>query len=493
MSQDVAGSQLLVTTSLGGSLLQLLMADDIVPGSDVSYQLCKSIYIYHPLGKKMADSPVVVAMSRPRKRVVQGAPNEVMEEFNRVWAEIKGDELVQNTHSISRIYGISSLILGVEGEDEGAPVDLQRISGKRVYFNILDPLNTSGSLVLSQIPTSPTFNKPVTVRSNGKVYHPSRFHVVMNEQPVYLAYTVSAFGFVGRSVYQRALFPLKSYIRSMIANDMVLTKLGLLVAKQKKPGSIIDNIMSLAAGIKRTLLKEAQTGQVLSIDVDEAIETLNMMNVDGAGGFARTNVLKDTATAADMPAVMLENETMVGGFGEGTEDAKNISRYIDGVRGIMEPTYRFLEPVAMHRAWTPEFYKRIQALYPENWGSRSYDDAFSEWRNNYHAEWESFLVEPESESVEVEKTKNESIVAVAQTLLPELDPENQARVMQWMVDNVQENKRLFPHELEMDWDALNDYMEDEAERKREMLEAGAMAGGDEEDGAVAKKFGKMSG
>lgn len=492
MSQDpVASSQLLVTTSVGGSLLSLLMAPDIEPGSDVSYQLCKSIYIYHPLGKKMADTPIVVAMSRPRKRVVQGAPNEVMEEFNREWARMKGDDLVLNTHSVSRIYGISSLVLGIDGEDDSVPADLWKIWDKKVYFNILDPLNTAGSLVLSQIPTSPHFNKPVTVRTQGKAFHPSRFSVVMNEQPVYLAYSVSAFGFVGRSVYQRALFPLKSYIRSMIANDMILTKLGLLVVKKKKPGSLVDNIMLKVAGIARELLKQAQTGQVLQIDVEESIETLNMMNVDGAGTFARTNVLKDVATAADMPAVMLENETMVGGFGEGTEDAKNISRYIDGVRGHIEPSYAFLEPVAMHRAWSPEFYKRIQVLYPDQYGSRQYEDAFMEWRNKYHAEWESFLVEPESESVNVEKTKNESVVAVAQTLLAQVDPENKLVVIQWMLDNIQENKRLFPHEMDLDVDALKDYLEQQAEQAQAAAEAAAAGDEGAEGGPVSKKFGRM--
>ena len=492
MSGELDNSQLLVTTSVGGSLLNLLMADDIVPGADAGYQLCKNIYIYHPLGKKMADTPVIVAQSRPRKRVVQGAPNEVMEEFNREWARMRGDDLVLNTHSVSRIYGIGSIVLIVEGEDAAQPVDLWKVWNKRVSFNILDPLNTAGSLVLSQIPTSPNFNKPVTVRTQGKAFHPSRFDVAMNEQPVYLAYTVSAFGFVGRSVYQRALFPLKSYVRSMVANDMILTKLGLLVAKRKKPGSIIDNIMTKVAGLARELLKQAQTGQVLQIDVEESIETLNMQNVDGAGNFARTNVIKDVATAADMPAKMLDNETLVSGFGEGTEDAKNISRYIDGIRGHIEPTYTFLEPVAMHRAWNPEFYKRIQALYPDSWGKRPYEDAFSEWRQNYHAEWESFLVEPESDSVEVEKTKNESVVAVAQTLLAQVDPENKLVVIQWMLDNIQENKRLFPHEMELDGDALKQYLEDQAQQAQAAAEAAAAGGGGDDD-AVAKRFGSMRG
>lgn len=479
-------SQLYVTTALGGQLMGLLMAPDIEPGSDPGYQLCKTLYLYHPLGRKMAEAPLTLALAQRRTRVVQDAPNEVMEEFDRVWDLTRADMLVKNVFSLARIYGLATLVVLVEGEKADKPLDPWKIWDKRLSFNVLDPLNTSGSLVLTQVPTSPDFAKPVTVRANGLTFHPSRFDVVMNEQPLYIAYTSSAFGFVGRSVYQRALYPLKSFIRSMIADDMIATKLGLLVAKQKKASSVIDNVMLKVAGAKRALLQQAQTGQVLSIDVEEAIETLNMMNVDGAGKYSRENILKNVATAADMPAVILENETMVAGFGEGTEDAKNIARYVEGVRKEMEPSYAFLEPLAMHRAWNPNFYARIQTLYPDRYQGVSYEDAFTEWRDNYHAEWPSFLIEPESEQVNVEKIKNESIVAVAQTLLDKLDPENQVRVMQWLVDNVQENKRLFPHEVELDWDAAVEHAEEQAEQAQAAAEAGG-----EDDTSVAKKAGSF--
>lgn len=492
MSETFNSANVVVASSaLGGSLMQMLMADDIVPGSDPGYELCKIIYLYHPLGQKMAETPLNIAQSQQRERVVQDAPNEVMEEFDRIWLKLKADDLIKNTMRISRIYGIGSVIMLVDGDDPAQPLDVSKLWKGRLAFNVLDPLNTSGSLVLSQIPTSPSFNKPVTVRTNGMTIHPTRFEVVMNEEPVYIAYTASAFGFVGRSVYQRALFPLKSFVRSMIADDMIATKLGLLVAKQKAPGSIIDQVMSTVAGIKRGLLKQAQTGQVLSIDTEEAIETLNMMNVDGAGKYSRDNILKNVATSADMPAKLLDNETMVAGFGEGQEDAKNIARYIDGVRDSMDQLYQFFENITMHVAWNPDFYETIQRQYPERFKNRSYDDAFMEWRDNYSAEWPSLLIEPESETIKVEDVKLQATVAFLQTLLPELDPENQGRVIQWATDNISENKQLFPHELDLDYDMLTEHMETKAQQPPDATGGDGQEDMEKNVGPEAKKFGKF--
>jgi hypothetical protein len=486
VAEQLASSEISVEPSvLGNELLSILMAPNIQPGSDPSYQLCKTIYLYHPLGQKMAESPINMAQSQARELTIQDAPEEVVQAFSKEWEKIGANGLIHNTMRLSRVYGISSLVVGCEEEKSDQPLQLEKIWSQALWFNVLDPLNTAGSLVLSQIPTAEDFTKPVVVRASGQVFHRSRYQVVMNENPIYLAYTTSAFGFVGRSVYQRALFPLKSFIRSMVADDMIATKLGLLIAKMKMPGSVLDKIMAKIAGLKRALLKQAQTGQVLSIDVEEEIETLNMQNVDGAGTFARGNILKNVATAADMPAKLLENETMVEGFGEGTEDAKTIARYIELIRMKMQPLYAFFDNLVQYRAWNPEFYKRMQNLHPTLYGDREYEDVFSEWRTNFAAEWPSLLIEPESEEVKVEQTKYEAIVAAAQTMLPELDPENKARLMQWVTDNLNENKMLFPHALELDLDELRDFQEEQQEKQEEQAEkqlealaqGGAAAGG----------------
>jgi hypothetical protein len=483
-------------SSLSSALMDVLMAPDIQPGSDPSYQTCKTIYTSHPLGGKMVDAPIKMAQSQKREITVQDAPDEVIEAFEQEWEKIGADGHIRNVKRLSRIYGIAALIMGCKDLPSEQPLEMTKLWELPIFFNALDPLNTAGSLVLNQVPTAADFNKPVNVTVNGQTYHRSRYQVVMNEEPIYLEYTNSAFGFVGRSVYQRALFPLKSFIRSMIADDMVVTKLGLLVAKQKTPGSVVNNVMQRIAGVKRSLLKQAQTGQVMQIDVEESVETLDMQNVDGAGTFARTNIIKNVATAADMPAKILDNETLVEGFGEGTEDAKLIAGYIDSIRLEMAPEYAWFDNIVQYRAWNPAFYERIQSKYPELYGEVAYEDAFSQWRQDFAAAWPSLLREPPSEKVKVEQTKLEAITAFAQTLLPEVDPANKARVIQWAADNMSENKLMFPHELQLDYDELEQFQSEEQERQEEARK-NALNGPAQEEGGVekvgpeAKKFGRF--
>jgi hypothetical protein len=108
----------------------------------------------------------------------------------------------------------------------------------------------------------------------------------------------------------------------MITDDMVTLKSGVLIAKMKPPGGIIDQVMQLAASLKRSIVQEAQVGNVISVGQEDSIETLNMQNIDGAYGMARRNILENIALSADMPAKILNAETFAEGFGEGTEDAK---------------------------------------------------------------------------------------------------------------------------------------------------------------------------
>jgi hypothetical protein len=450
-------------TNLGSQLSDLLLCDDLEPGAEPSYQVCKAIYLYHPLGSKMVDAPIKMAQSQAREVSVPGAPKAVVEAFMAEWASIKADDNIFQTASVARTYGIGSVVLGCVGKDTKEALTIDELAQGELFFNVADPLNTAGSLVMNQDPNAATFQKHTQVVINGQTYHRSRSCVIMNEKPVYIAYTGSAFGFVGRSVYQRALFPLKTFVQSMITDDMVTQKVGLLVVKLAPAGGIIDNLMAGFAAVKRVMLKGARTGNVLTISAgspsqnDESIESLNLMNIDGAGGWARTNVLKNIATAADMPAVLLENETLTEGFGEGTEDAKIIAGYIDTVRKWLGPLYDWFDPIVQRRAWNPDFYKTIQERFPAEYGKKDYKVAYYEWVNAFNAVWPNLLKEPESEAVETEKVKYECIIGVLEAMIPEVDPDNKAVLFQWAADNLNKNEIMFTTPLVLDWQALANY------------------------------------
>lgn len=442
------------------ALMDLLKAD-IQPGAEIDYQTCKTIYSYHPLGAKMAESPIKLAQSQLREiQIPRGPEKELKESFWKEYKKIGGsgaDLIIRNTATLSKIYGISSVAMGVEGEDPSNPVDINLTDfyKKRVFFNAYDSLNTAGSLVLNQDPHSPDFLKPpLHIRVAGKPYHHSRCVVVMNEQPIYIQFTSSGFGFVGRSVYQRAFYPLKSYVLSMIADHAVIEKSALLVAKLKSPGSIIDKAAIAFNALKRTFIKGAITGNVVSIGTEESIESINLTNLKDPAEFARNNLLKNIATAADMPASLINQETLAEGFGEGSEDAKNIARYIEGVRLEMAPLYNFFDNIVMHRAWTAEFYKNeIQAKYTE-YANVPYETAFMEWKNSFVYEWPNLLQEPDSKKIEVDDKVLKAAIGVFEVLAPVLDPENKAAAAAWLANTVNERRELFNSHLEIDEESL---------------------------------------
>lgn len=480
-------AQIVASGRIGSELMNILTAEAIVPGSPPSYQLCKTIYAYHPLGAKMAEAPINMAQSQEREISVATAGEErLIAEFKREWARIGGagsdgslisaDAIIKNVKVQSRIYGISSLAAGDrrKPDNAGKPVDWDSLWDADLYFSVFDPLNTAGSLVLNQDPNSPDFQKPTGVRAGGREYHPSRVMVVINEMPLYIQWSDSAFGFSGRSVYQRALYPMKTFLQSMITDQMVTQKVGLLIYKAKSPGSIQNNRVLGMFGWRRSQLKAGMTGNVLNIGVEEEIESLNFQNLEGPAAFARGNALKNTAMAASMPAKMLEQEELVEGLAEGTEDAKQIARFVDRLRIEMQPLYAFFDRIVQCRAWSPAFYETLQKDYPE-YRKVPYKTAFYSWVNAFKADWPNLLAEPESKKVEVEKTRFESAVAVVEVAAPLIRvPENRAQLLDWLADEVNSRRKLFSAPLNLDTRAEAEFIdmppEEETDREGEKVE-----------------------
>jgi hypothetical protein len=442
----------------GNALQNLLMAEDISPGDAPSYETCKAIYSFHPLGRKIAELPVEVAQSRKRDINIPNSPETMVREaFEMEWNNLNADKHIRNVMTLSRVYGIASIIYGCRDMPTNKDIDPWELWQKEIYFNILDPLNTGGSLVLNQNPNSPDFQKHGAITANGQAYARSKSCVILNESPIYIEYTSSAFGFVGRSVYQRALYPLKSFIQSMVTDNLITYKAGVLVVNMEQAGSVIDKLMSRSSSNKREMLQSSQTGNVLSIGLEDKVESLNLQNSEVALVQARKNILENIAAACPMPAKMINSESFAEGFGEGTEDAKDLIRFINGIRNEMQPLYQYFDSIVQYRAWNPEFYKAVQSEFPNEYGSVSYKEAFYEWKKSFSAEWPSLMEEPESERVKVDEIKMKGTAELLTVILPHLDPENKAKAIEWAQSNLNEQKHMFGTSLNLDFDALSEY------------------------------------
>ncbi|MEP9954202.1 phage portal protein [Klebsiella sp. GG_Kp147] len=438
-------------------LMALLDSDDIQPGSTAGYQTCKTIYLFHPLGGKMVDRPIKMAMNESRTVHISqayGIEQRLRDAFEREWKALGADNHIANAARISRIYGVSAIAMLVDNQEPSSAVDYRTLYKHNVTFNILDPLNTAGSIVLNQDPNAQDFQKVEGIRVAGKPYHKSRCVVQQNEDPIYLAYNSAAFGFTGRSVYQRALFPLKSFIQTMRTDDMVAVKGGLLVTKIKGPSSVVNNMMQKLSGIKRMMLKRGKTGEVLQIGDGDNIESIDLSNLEKPLDSARKHILENVAAAADMPAIILNSETFAQGFGEGTEDARAVAVYIDNIREWLDQLYAFFIRVCQYRAWSIEFFQSLRADFPEL--KNTYSLYFSSWINNFEYRWPSSLKEPESEKVKVDEIRFKAIVSMLEVLLPQVntDDENRALLIEWAQTNANANESLFPQRLDLDIDSL---------------------------------------
>lgn len=443
--------------SCSPELITLLDSDDIQPGMSAGYETCKTIYLFHPLGGKMVDRPIKMAMNEPRTIHISqayGVESRLSDAFEREWKALGADKHIANAARISRIYGVSAAAMLVDNQEPSSAVDYRTLYKHNVTFNILDPLNTAGSIVLNQDPNAKEFQKVEGIRVAGKPYHKSRCVVQQNEDPIYLAYNSAAFGFTGRSVYQRALFPLKSFIQTMRTDDMVAVKGGLLVTKIAGAGAVVNKVMQALGGIKRMMLKRGKTGEVLQIGPQDDISSIDLSNLEKPLDSARNHILENIAAAADMPAIILNSETFAQGFGEGTEDARSVAVYIDNIREWLEPLYDYFIRICQYRAWSIEFFQSLRADFPDLKNTHSV--YFSSWINNFEYRWPSSLKEPESEKVKVDEIRFKAIVSMLEVLLPQTntDDENRALLIEWAQTNANANESLFPQRLDLDIDSL---------------------------------------
>jgi hypothetical protein len=240
---------------------------------------------------------------------------------------------------------------------------------------------------------------------------------------------------------------MQSFIQSMIADNLMMVKSGILVAKLKQPGSIIDRLMSAAQDIRLNILKVARTGNTISITPEEEIESLDLKNLTYAE--QRKNILENIAMSLDMPANFLTSDSLSQGFGEGEQDAKLIASYIDCVRLDMKPIYDFVDGIVQHTAWNPDYFQALQSRFPE-YKKMSYEEWFMQCKRSFTAIWPEALEPTKKERTDHQKNVYESCLEVFNTIGPLCTGENKAQLVDWVVANLNEAEDLFPNKLIID-------------------------------------------
>lgn len=462
-------------SSVPSGLMALLEANEIVPGSPAGYELCKLLWELHPLGGKTIEKPVALALGQRRKINIPCATEEkLVKAFDEEWDKLEATRYIRDLAHVSRAYGLGALIYGAPSCPTDKPIPLESLYKiEDLYINIFDPLNLSGSAVTNQNPNAPDYQKAwQDITAAGQPYHKSRSVLLFNGTPIYLSFQSSSFSFSGRSVFLRALFPMKSFIQTMIVNDMVSLKAGLIIAKMEQGGSVVNKVAAKISGWKRSLLNMGKTNNTLTIGITESIESINLQNTDKAMTVARDNIISDIAAATDVPAILIKDESFAKGLASGDQDMLAVVQYIDSIRTELQPAHAFFDRIVMHRAWNPDFYAALQNDIPELQGV-SYEQWFYDMKALFTTEWPTLIQEPKSEVIKRNADKLKAMVEVLKTLLPSLDPINRANAVAWFSQAMADMPEFFTNTLVIDLEALASY---------EPPQPGAPGAGDDEEG-----------
>lgn len=450
------------STVLGTPLTNILNCQVIEPGASAGYQMCKLIWSLHPLGGKMVEKPVALALSQKRKiNVPCPLEEKFVEAFDKEWENLGCTNHIRDLQHIARAYGVGALVVGWPDVPTTKPIDYEKLATMEgLYFNTFDPLNMTGSAVTNQNPNAPDFQKPRDeITAAGQPYHRSRSVVCFHGTAIYLDYQASSFSYSGRSVFLRALFPLKSFIQTMLVDDMVSLKAGLIIAKIKQNSSMANKIAEVVGGLKRAILKIAGTGNVLQIGIDEDIKSIDLQNVDGPMKLARDNIIANIAAASDVPAILLKDESYAEGFSDGDVDMMAVVQYIDGVREQMQSACTFFDKIVMARAWNREFYEAMKTEFEDEPDAveATYELFLSNAKHRFKATWPTLIKEKESETVKRNAEKLKAMTDVLKVLLAALDPVNKAHLVAWFCNALNDMKDIFSGTVVFEEEALANY------------------------------------
>lgn len=215
---------------------------------------------------------------------------------------------------------------------------------------------------------------------------------------------------------------------------------------------------------------------MLSIGKDEDVTSLNLQNIDGALNAARDNIISDIASGSDVPAILIKEEAFSNGFGEGTEDSKAISQYIDGVRQQIEPVMDYFERLVQYIAWNEEFYQSLKNDYPDII-TDDYKTTFYQWRREFTATWQELVEESPDKRRESDSKVIQQAIALFSAVSPQVDPENRAAVTEWLASLVNATQTYGEAPLIIDVDALANY----EPPKQETPDGNFQPGGEEEE------------
>lgn len=341
---------------------------------------------YHPLMLAITGKPFLDALSRGFEYVFDDAPPEAKKRFAKV-ADAATTPVIR-VFKLALSYGAAGIGIVVKGEDASKPIDTGWFSQNLengFSFNTFDSLVTAGSFVTDLDPNSIEFQKVIDFSVRGKKYHYSRCKAVFNplEDPNYLQYESSAYGFVSASILKRALPALQDYLLNKIAKRKLLKKVASFVHKQDAKSAVYDKITEYVAKIKRSIVEDLTSGEAIIVGLEESVESFNLTNHPQVMQFLTDDNMNDIANATGWQASYLKHSILSTGFADGSNDAAQIDKMLYSVQRFTQELFEWIDDILFYIAWTDGFIDEIANQSPDLYRGKTRNQIRQLWRTGY--------------------------------------------------------------------------------------------------------------
>lgn len=370
----------------------------------LSYQECKDIYTYWPLGKRIASALPTFAMSAEREVKFGNLPPVVAEVFKECCVKYNINHLIKQVAIYARVFGVAGIYVSHTKADKLKPLKNQDYENGEIGFNVLDPLVMNGATI-SQDPLSQDFQKLESFKINGHSVDANRVCAVFNDIPFYLRWVSSTFNWGSPSVYQNMYGLIKSWNRCVVALERMATKAGSVIVKSRDT-AVLNATTVEAAKKTLTLIRDMQNDGAAMIEKDGDVEFFNLTGVDVVDSIISQMNQLILMALADTPSAILLDKDLAQGFGEGSEDMKALLMAVDSFRAqILRPLYDFVDGVLLRVCFNESKLTELLKEYKKDIKCKSTAELRELILKEYRFEWGNLY--PETEATKLDNTSKE--------------------------------------------------------------------------------------
>ena len=434
--------------------------DDILNATSLDYHTCQLIRRFHPAGQALVSMPIIKAQANGRDIQISSAPQMVIDAFNETSMRYGTDNLAHDLLSGAKAFGVTSIIIGQYDVETESPLDVSKLSSQ-AFFNVVDPLNTTGGNTHNQQPNQRNFlATPSIVKVQGIGYHSSRCFTLRNpfEPSLFLNYNTASFSYAPASCYERPLFYLKLFLENDLALSAGNRKVGSFIHKKAfQNTTTLDAANQSIKGFIRQKINALFNGEVAVIGSQDEITTVELTHFSESLKATYEAIIDRISLASSdgIPSSMLKGALLSHGLnGDGDNDKAKENECIIKHQEALKPIYGFLDPLMMRIAWNdPDFYAAIQARYPEYKGV-SHRSAVTQWINGFQWEWNPVEEPTDTEKMDINEKKmlqSQQLIQLAQGL--QLNEDVLLDLLETHINNLNDLE-ILPNRFNIDIDMI---------------------------------------